>query len=104
MKGSRKDIRPDDLTVQMVAAEPAKLPELDLTDIVGQVLNSVLPDGMQGDNLTRIVAVLPALGGRMCSTFCRGLDVSAGRELLHELVLDTGFGADVLILNISDYG
>ena len=33
MKGSLKDIRPDDLATQMVAAALAKIPELDPTEI-----------------------------------------------------------------------
>lgn len=57
-KGSLKTIRPDDLTVQMVATALAKVPELDPKDIDDLMLGCGLPGGMQGNNLARIVAVL----------------------------------------------
>ena len=57
-KGSLKDIRPDDLTVQMVQAALAKVPELDPNDIVDLMLGCGLPGGEQGSNMGRNVAVL----------------------------------------------
>ncbi len=56
-KGSLKDIRPDDLTVQMVHAALAKVPELDLKDIVDLHLGVGQPAGESGYNLGRVVAV-----------------------------------------------
>jgi acetyl-CoA C-acetyltransferase len=57
-KGSLVDIRPDDLTVQMVRAALAKVPALDPTDIDDLMLGCGLPGGEQGFNLGRIVAVM----------------------------------------------
>ena len=57
-KGSLKEIRPDDLTVQMVQAALAKVPELDPNDIVDLMLGCGLPGGEQGSNMGRNVAVL----------------------------------------------
>ena len=57
-KGSLKDMRPDDLTVQMVQAALAKVPELDPNDIVDLMLGCGLPGGEQGSNMGRNVAVL----------------------------------------------
>jgi acetyl-CoA C-acetyltransferase len=56
-KGSLKDCRPDDLTVQMVRAALAKVPELDPTDIVDLLLGVGQPAGESGNNLGRAVAV-----------------------------------------------
>jgi acetyl-CoA C-acetyltransferase len=57
-KGSLTGIRPDDLTVQMVAAALAKVPQLDPADISDLMLGCGLPGGEQGFNMARVVAVL----------------------------------------------
>jgi acetyl-CoA C-acetyltransferase len=57
-KGSLASIRPDDLTVQMVRAALARVPELDPADIDDLILGCGLPGGEQGFNLARVVAVL----------------------------------------------
>ncbi|MDX6278509.1 MAG: acetyl-CoA C-acetyltransferase [Nocardioidaceae bacterium] len=56
-KGSLKDMRPDDLTVQMVQAALAKVPGLDPKDIVDLHLGVGQPAGESGYNLGRVVAV-----------------------------------------------
>jgi acetyl-CoA C-acetyltransferase len=58
VKGSLKDLRPDDLTASMVAAALAKVPELDPRDIDDLMLGCGLPGGEQGFNMARVVAVL----------------------------------------------
>ena len=57
-KGSLTSIRPDDLTVQLVTAALAKVPELDPGDIDDLMLGCGLPGGEQGFNMARVVAVL----------------------------------------------
>jgi len=57
-KGSLTSIRPDDLTVQLVTAALAKVPELDPADIDDLMLGCGLPGGEQGFNMARVVAVL----------------------------------------------
>ncbi|KHL19546.1 acetyl-CoA C-acetyltransferase [Mumia flava] len=57
-KGSLKDMRPDDLTVQMVRAALDKVPELDPRDINDLILGCGLPGGEQGMNMGRVVSVL----------------------------------------------
>jgi acetyl-CoA C-acetyltransferase len=57
-KGSLKDIRPDDLTAQMVRAALDKVPALDPHDIDDLMLGCGLPGGEQGFNMGRVVAVL----------------------------------------------
>ena len=61
VKGSLKDLRPDDLTVQMVEAALAKIPELDRRDIVDLHLGVGQPAGESGNNLARIVSVLSGM-------------------------------------------
>ncbi|MEY7974431.1 acetyl-CoA C-acetyltransferase [Saccharomonospora xinjiangensis] len=56
-KGSLVDMRPDDLTVQMVRAALDKVPELDPRDIDDLMLGCGLPGGEQGFNMGRVVAV-----------------------------------------------
>jgi acetyl-CoA C-acetyltransferase len=58
VKGSLKDLRPDDLSASMVAAVLAKVPELDPRDIDDLMLGCGLPGGEQGFNMARVVAVL----------------------------------------------
>ncbi|CAN5572613.1 acetyl-CoA C-acetyltransferase [soil metagenome] len=57
-KGSLTQLRPDDLTVQMVRAVLDKVPALDPHDIDDLLLGCGLPGGEQGFNLARVVAVL----------------------------------------------
>jgi acetyl-CoA C-acetyltransferase len=57
-KGSMVSIRPDDLTVQMVAAALAKVPQLDPADIDDIMLGCGLPGGEQGYNMARVVAIM----------------------------------------------
>jgi acetyl-CoA C-acetyltransferase len=57
-KGSLIDIRPDDLTVQIVRAALAKVPQLDTEGIDDLILGCGLPGGEQGFNMARVVAVL----------------------------------------------
>jgi acetyl-CoA C-acetyltransferase len=60
-KGSLKDMRPDQLAVQMVQAALSKVPELDPTDIVDLILGVGQPAGESGNNLGRAVAVLAGM-------------------------------------------
>src|SRR5450759_3506121 len=53
-KGSLKDIRADDLTVQMVRAVLGKIPELDVADIDDLVLGCGQPGGESGFNLDHV--------------------------------------------------
>lgn len=72
-KGSLKDIRPDDLTVQMVTAALAKLPALDPRDIDDLMLGVGQPSGEAGNNLARAVAVLAGfdhIPGTTVNRFC----------------------------------
>ncbi|HEX5293864.1 MAG TPA: acetyl-CoA C-acetyltransferase [Streptosporangiaceae bacterium] len=57
-KGSMISIRPDDLTVQMIAAAVAKVPQLDPADINDIMLGCGLPGGTQGYNMARVVAIM----------------------------------------------
>jgi acetyl-CoA C-acetyltransferase len=57
-KGSMTTIRPDDLTVQMISAALAKVPQLNPADIDDLMLGCGLPGGEQGYNMARVVAVM----------------------------------------------
>src|SRR5712675_429698 len=57
-KGSLTSIRPDDLTVQLVSAALAKIPQLSPDDFDDLMLGCGLPGGEQGFNMARVVAVL----------------------------------------------
>ncbi|EIF00419.1 acetyl-CoA C-acetyltransferase [Saccharomonospora glauca] len=56
-KGSLVNMRPDDLTAQIVRAALDKVPELDPRDIDDLMLGCGLPGGEQGFNMGRVVAV-----------------------------------------------
>ena len=57
-KGSLSSIRPEDLTVQMITAALAKVPQLDPADIHDLMLGCGMPGGEQGYNMSRVVAIL----------------------------------------------
>ncbi|WP_020109157.1 acetyl-CoA C-acetyltransferase [Nocardia sp. 348MFTsu5.1] len=61
VKGSLKDVRPDELARQMVETVLDKVPELDRTDIDDLHLGSGQPAGKAGFNQARVVAVLAGL-------------------------------------------
>ncbi len=72
-KGSLKDMRPDELTVQMLHAALAKVPALDPRDIDDLVLGCGQPGGESGFNLARVVAVLAGmdhLPGTTVNRYC----------------------------------
>ena len=72
-KGSLTTIRPDDLTVQMVRAALAQVPQLDPTEIDDLALGCGLPGGEQGFNMARVVAVLlgyDTLPGTTVNRYC----------------------------------
>ncbi|HLT11039.1 MAG TPA: acetyl-CoA C-acyltransferase, partial [Micromonosporaceae bacterium] len=58
VKGSLRDLRPDDLTATIVRAALDKVPQLDPRDIDDLYLGCGLPGGEQGFNMARVVAVL----------------------------------------------
>jgi acetyl-CoA C-acetyltransferase len=58
VKGSLKDVRPDDLAAAMVREVLASLPELDPADIDDLLLGCGRPGGEQGFNMARVVAVM----------------------------------------------
>jgi acetyl-CoA C-acetyltransferase len=60
-KGSLKDLRGDDLTVQMIRAALEKVPQLDPGEIDDLMLGCGLPGGEQGYNMGRVVATLLGL-------------------------------------------
>ncbi len=57
-KGSLTSIRPDDLTVAMIRAALARVPQLDPASIDDLMLGCGLPGGEQGYNMARVVAVM----------------------------------------------
>src|SRR6266702_5610927 len=72
-KGSMTSIRPDDLTVAMVRAALAKVPQLDPAGIDDLMLGCGLPGGEQGYNMARVVAVMlgyDSLPGTTITRYC----------------------------------
>jgi acetyl-CoA C-acetyltransferase len=72
-KGSLVDVRPDDLTAQVIRAALAKVPALDPSEIDDLYLGCGLPGGEQGFNLARVVAVelgYDTLPGATITRYC----------------------------------
>ncbi|WP_148574293.1 acetyl-CoA C-acetyltransferase [Nocardioides caldifontis] len=70
-KGSLKEMRPDELSAQMVRAALDKVPALDPTDIDDLILGCGLPGGESGNNMGRVVSVLLGLDGVPGTTVTR---------------------------------
>ncbi|MEO6790891.1 MAG: beta-ketoacyl synthase N-terminal-like domain-containing protein, partial [Ornithinibacter sp.] len=60
-KGSLKDIRPDDLSVQVVRSLLEQVPALDPATIDDLYWGCAEPSGKQGSNVARVIAVLAGL-------------------------------------------
>jgi acetyl-CoA C-acetyltransferase len=91
-KGSLTQLRPDDLTAQMVRAALAEVPALDPADIDDLMLGCGLPGGEQGNNLGRVVAVLLGLDrlpGTTITRYCAS-SVQTTRMALHAIKAGEG--------------
>jgi acetyl-CoA C-acetyltransferase len=86
-KGSLASIRPDDLTVQLVRAALAQVPQLDIAEVDDLMLGCGLPGGEQGFNLARVVAVLlgqDRLPGTTITRYCSS-SLQTTRMALHAI-------------------
>jgi acetyl-CoA C-acetyltransferase len=91
-KGSLKELRPDDLTAQIVRAALDKLPALDPHDIDDLLLGCGLPGGESGNNMARIVAVLLGLDdvpGATITRYCSS-SVQTTRMAYHAIKAGEG--------------
>jgi acetyl-CoA C-acetyltransferase len=91
-KGSLASIRPDDLTVQLVKAALAQVPELDPATIDDLMLGCGLPGGEQGFNLARVVAVLlgyDTVPGTTITRYCSS-SLQTTRMALHAIKAGEG--------------
>ncbi|MGI8330621.1 acetyl-CoA C-acetyltransferase [Actinomadura scrupuli] len=86
-KGSLKELRPDDLTAQMVRTALDKVPQLDPTTIDDLLLGCGLPGGEQGYNMARVVSVLLGLDtvpGATITRYCSS-SLQTTRMALHAI-------------------
>ncbi len=91
-KGSLKDMRPDDLTVQMVRAALAQVPNLDPAEVEDLVLGCGQPAGESGFNIARVVAVLAGLDavpGTTVNRYCSS-SLQTTRMALHAIKAGEG--------------
>ena len=91
-KGSLKDMRPDDLSAQMIQAALAKVPALDPKDIDDLYLGCGLPGGEMGFNMARIVSVLMGmdhLPGATITRYCSS-SVQTTRMAFHAIKAGEG--------------
>ncbi len=91
-KGSLKDIRPDDLSVQMVRAALAQIPALDPRDVEDLYWGCAEPSGKHGANLARVIAVLAGydhLPGATVNRFCAS-SVQTTRMAFHAIKAGEG--------------
>ena len=92
VKGSLKDVRPDDLTAAMVRRPSTRCPQLDPTDIDDLMLGCGLPGGEQGFNMARVVAVLLGydhLPGTTLTRYCAS-SVQTTRMAFHAIKAGEG--------------
>ena len=91
-KGTLREMRPDDLTVQMVRAALAKVPQLDAAEIDDLMLGCGLPGGEQGFNMARVVAVLlgyDRLPGTTVTRYCSS-SLQTSRMAMHAIKAGEG--------------
>jgi acetyl-CoA C-acetyltransferase len=91
-KGSLTQIRPDDLAAIIVAAALDKVPGLDPADIDDLMLGCAEPEGKQGVNMARRVAValgFDSLPGTTVNRFCAS-SVQTSRMAFHAIKAGEG--------------
>ncbi|MFE7214194.1 acetyl-CoA C-acetyltransferase [Streptomyces sp. NPDC057611] len=87
VKGSLKDIRPDDLAAHVVHAALAAVPGLDPNELGDLILGCGLPGGDSGHNMGRVVAVLAGLDqlpGTTVTRYCAS-SVQSIRMAMHAI-------------------
>src|SRR5918997_108643 len=92
VKGSLKDIRPDDLAATIVRAALEKVPALDPTTIDDLILGCGLPGGEQGHNMGRVVSVLLGmdhLPGTTVTRYCSS-SLQTTRMAMHAIKAGEG--------------
>lgn len=92
VKGSLKDLRPDDLAAAMVTAVLEKVPELAPRDIDDLMVGCGLPGGEQGFNIARVVAVLLGYDHLSATTVTRycASSVQTSRMAFHAIKAGEG--------------
>ncbi|MGZ4611506.1 MAG: acetyl-CoA C-acetyltransferase [Actinomycetes bacterium] len=91
-KGSLKDVRPDDLATTIVRAALDKVPGLDPADVDDLMLGCAEPEGKQGVNMARRVAValgIDSLPGTTVNRFCAS-SVQTSRMAFHAIKAGEG--------------
>ncbi len=91
-KGSLKDMRPDDLSAQIIQAALDKVPSLDAHDVDDLLLGCGLPGGESGNNMGRVVAVmlgLDDLPGATITRYCSS-SVQTTRMAYHAIKAGEG--------------
>ncbi|MDQ6896997.1 MAG: acetyl-CoA C-acyltransferase, partial [Actinomycetota bacterium] len=91
-KGSLKDVRPDDLSVQVLRAALDKVPGLTAADLDDLYWGCAEPSGRHGANLARVVAVLAGydtLPGATVNRFCAS-SVQTTRMAYHAIKAGEG--------------
>jgi acetyl-CoA C-acetyltransferase len=86
-KGSLKELRPDDLTAQVIRAALAQVPGLPIEQVDDLLVGCGLPGGEQGFNLARVVAVLlgqDRLPGATITRYCSS-SLQTTRMALHAI-------------------
>jgi len=92
VKGSLKDVRPDDLSVMVLQALLAKVPDLDPALVEDLYWGCAEPSGKQGANLARVLAVLAGydhLPGATVNRFCAS-SVQTTRMAYHAIKAGEG--------------
>jgi acetyl-CoA C-acetyltransferase len=92
VKGSLKDVRPDDLAAAMVRAALDKVPELDPAEIDDLLLGCGRPGGEQGFNMARVVAIMLGydhLPGATLTRYCAS-SVQTSRMAFHAIKAGEG--------------
>ncbi|PID96151.1 MAG: acetyl-CoA C-acyltransferase [Actinomycetales bacterium] len=92
VKGSLKDVRPDDLSVQVIESALAKVPELDLSAFEDVIWGAAELSGKHGANFARVIAVLlgnDALPGTSVNRFC-ATSVQTTRMAFHAIKAGEG--------------
>ncbi|MFN5651501.1 MAG: beta-ketoacyl synthase N-terminal-like domain-containing protein, partial [Actinomycetes bacterium] len=83
-KGSLKDLRPDDMSAQIIRALMAKVPQVKATDVEDLMMGIGQPAGEGGFNIARMAAILAGLDdvpgvtvNRYCSSSLQTIRMAA---------------------------
>ena len=96
-RGAYRDVRPEDLGKAAIQGALARVPKLDLADIDDVIIGCAMPEGQQGLNMARVIAVYSGLPVSVPAETVNRFCSSGLQTIAHAAERIISGGADVIL-------